>query len=195
MKKIFKLILFFVILAVVLPLYSKDNIPDGYDNVKWGEYLSDVKPKIKGKLSYTDDKSVLLSTDLNGSLKRTYGFFYVDLKTLGENSDKEKNSNERDEGKFSYVVLHFPYLSLESVKKKLFDKYGKESKENIKDNRGVVVWESDKTVIMLSVDSYEAKPYCKRITYVSKNLIKDLEKYKFEMFNKVEIELIKNLQP
>ena len=199
-----KIMLFTIILVIITTITNSQekatsSIPDGYDNVKWGEYLSDVKPKIKGKLTYTDEKKVLISKDLDESLEFYYGFFYVDNKEKSEESATDgavtPDTTTKDEGKLTYVVLKFPYLSFENVKKKLNDKYGKETRDNLKNNRGAVIWESEKTIVMMWVDDYEKKPYCRRLTYVSKDFIKELDDYKIKMFNKVELNLLKNLNP
>ncbi len=192
MKKIFLLI--FSIL-IILPAYSqgkntknkekvkkenkrKSELPDGYGTLKWGTSLSDAKKGISGKIFYTDDKKVIISRE--GDLEYKYGFFY---------------DNTSVEGKLFYLSMSFPYLSLESVKEKIESKYGQPSSENIKDNKGEIAWDSEKTIIILWVDNYEKKPYSRRITYIGKKIAKEMNEFQKKVFNKTEIELINKLNP
>ncbi len=189
---------------------TASKIPQGYGEIAWGTYLSDALEKIKGKLSYTDKKKIIISKD--GYLTYHYGFFYPDPAMTKEdrflreyNSDKNTNGDNdgtaseekeyKDEGKLFYVSLKFPYLSEKTVFEKIKAKYGKPSRENIKKNRGAYVWESDKTLLVMWVDDYEKKPFCGRIIFMSREIAKNLNKYTHDMFYKKELELIKTLKP
>ncbi len=186
------------------------KIPQGYGDIPWGTYISDALDKIKGKLSFTDKKKIIISKD--GYLTYHYGFFYADPAMTKEErflreyrpDNKEKKENdapeqekpeEKDEGKLFYVSLKFPYLAEKTVFDKIKAKYGKPSRENIKNNRGAYVWESEKTLLLMWVDDYEKKPFCSRIIFMSKDMSKDLNKYTHDMFHKKELELIEKLQP
>jgi hypothetical protein len=182
-------------------------LPSGYGDAVWGSYLTDVKDKISGRLAYTDDKTIIISRD--GDLEYHYGFFYKDPLITGEEarpaSDTENtagNADEaaageevKDEGKLFYVSLKFPYLDKDLVYNKIKEKYGLHSSEDIKNNQGAMAWNSDKTVILMWIDRYEDKPYCRRIVYVSKEISAQLNEYHYTIFNKREIELIKQLTP
>jgi hypothetical protein len=48
-------------------------------------------------------------------------------------------------------------------------------------------------VVILWVDSYEGKPYSRRITYLDKRVTKELSDYRFRVFNRVELGILKNL--
>lgn len=198
------------ILAVMISLYlpaqeqkqsasQKQNvtIPEGYGSIKWGTLLSGARNSIKGKMVFTDEKSVIVSQE--GELKYTYGFFYVDPEKSAAETAKEGKQKESadkiDEGKLFYVILSFPYLGLQDVKKKYTEKYGVPNIENISKNQGAIAWDDAKSIIVIWVDDYEGKAYTRRVSYVSKQIAKEVNDYSFRMFNKTELELIKALAP
>lgn len=180
-----------------------EKIPDGYGNLSWGIYLSEAKDKIAGALTYTDDKRVIVSKDKE--LEYHYGFFYkepsadkaeIKKEETAAGTDKQAETvQEKDEGRLFYVSISFPYLDKDKVYEKILKKYGKHTGENIKDNQGAIAWDSQNTVIIMWVDRYEKKPYCRRIIYISKPISKELNEYTNTIFNKSEIELIKKMNP
>ncbi len=197
---------------------TASKIPEGYGDITWGTYLSDAKSKIKGKLTYTDEKKIIISND--GELQYYYGFFYADPamtteeKILGEEKKPDNtgtgsgtgtNTNniagnktepeKKDEGKLFYVSLKFPYLAKDAVYEKIKAKYGEHTKENLKNNQGAYIWDSEKTLLLMWVDNYEKKPFSRRIIFMSKDVAKDLNKYTNDMFFKKELELIKKVNP
>lgn len=177
------------------------SLPEGYGSLTWGTLLSDAKEKITGKLVYTDEKKIIISKD--GNLEYRYGFFYIDpamKKVMGEKTAEKaetgtKETPKKDEGKLFYVSLHFPYLSMKEVMDKMKAKYGEARSSNIKDNQGALAWDSEKTIIVVWIDRYEKKPFCRRITYLSKDIARELNDYVNRTFNKAELELIKQLNP
>lgn len=180
-----------------------EKIPDGYGNITWGMYLSDARDKITGILTYTDEKKVIISKDKE--LEYFYGFFYKEPSTEAEPVKKEETpaagdnktepAQEKDEGKLFYVSMSFPYLDKDVVYEKIKAKYGIHTGENIKDNQGAVAWDSENTIIIMWVDRYEKKPFCRKIIYISKKYSKELNDYRNTIFNKTEIELIKKMNP
>jgi len=182
-------------------------LPSGYGEALWDSYLTDTKDKISGRLIYTDDKTIIISKD--GDLEYHYGFFYQDPLITGESTEitaepenRADNTSEqpgaeeiKDEGKLFYVSLKFPYIDKDLVYNKIKEKYGIHTSEDIKNNQGAMVWDSDKTVVLMWIDRYEGKPYCRRIVYVSKEISARLNEYHYTIFNKREIELIKKLNP
>jgi hypothetical protein len=192
------------------------NITNGYENVTWGVKLSDARDKIKGKLVFTDEKSIIISKD--GELEYYYGFFYVDPAIESVETGKEADKKEAvkkeaekkeadaketakktseaekvDEGKLFYVALKFPYLSMDEVKKRIEDKYGPSTNENLHKMQGAIAWNGENTIIIMWVDRYENKPYCRRITYVDKRITKELSDYQLKVFNRVEIAILRKL--
>ena len=181
-------------------------LPEGYANLTWGTYLSEAKDKISGRLTYTDDKTVIISKE--NELEYYYGFFYKepepDEKLAGKPTDTtdpsgttkpDETAAPKDEGRLFYVALNFPYLSKDGVYEKIKKKYGVHSGETLKDNQGAIAWDSEKTVVLMWIDRYEKKPYCRRIIYISKDIAKELNDYTNTIFNKTEIELMKKLNP
>lgn len=176
-------------------------IPDGYGSLTWGTLLSQVKEKITGKLVFTDEKKVIISRD--GNLEYRYGFFYIDPAVAPATEKKPPEgtagtappAEKKDEGKLFYVSLQFPYLSMKEVMDKMEAKYGEATSSNIKDNQGALAWDSEKTIIIVWIDRYEKKPFCRRITYLSKAIAKELNTYVDQAFNKAELDLIKQLNP
>jgi len=65
----------------------------------------------------------------------------------------------------------------------------------MKNKQGAVAWDSEKTIIVMWVDKYEDKSFCRRITYVSKNIAKEQNNYHIKIFNKTEMEIIKKINP
>jgi hypothetical protein len=206
MKKIFAAIIILTVTAAVSQEKKgdKSKIPDGYGTLKWGALLSDVKKDITGKLSYTDDKSVIVSRD--GELEYYYGFFYIDpaavpadkkeaAQPAPQPAPKPAADDKKDEGKLFYVALKFPYLSREAVLEKVEKEYGKPTSENIINDQGAMAWDSENTIIIVWIDRYEKKQFSRRITYISKKIASELNDYQKSVFNKTELDLIKNLKP
>jgi hypothetical protein len=202
MKKIFFII---VLLLVASFAYSEIKF-DGFGNIKWGSSISDVKGGVIGKIAYTDDKKVLVSKD--GDIEYLYGFFYKgpesgDMEIKPETKEEVKSEvpaekgketgTETKETKLFYVSVKFPYLSKEEVKKKLEEKYGPATGEDIKDNKGAMVWASGNTTIIMWVDSYEKKPFCMKINYLSVDIAKEVNNYQRAIFSSREIEVLKRL--
>lgn len=175
-------------------------IPAGFGEAQWGAYLTDTRDKISGRLIFTDDKSVIKSRD--GDLEYHYGFFYRDPLITGEKIATETAPGTegdtpeiKDEGTLFYVSLQFPYLDKDLVYKKIKEKYGDHSSEDIRKNQGAMAWNSEKTIILMWIDQYENKPYCRRIVYVNKEIASQLNEYHYSIFHKREIDLIKQLSP
>ena len=169
-----------------------EKIPDGYGDLTWEMYLSDARDKISGVLTYSDEKTVIVSKE--NELEYHYGFFYKEPATTPSNNETE-NTQEKDEGKLFYVSMNFPYLAKDQVYDKIKKKYGKHTSENVKDNKGAIAWNADNTIIIMWVDQYERKPYCRRIIYVSKKVSLELNEYTNTILNKTEIDLIKKMNP
>ncbi len=187
------------------------NVPNGYESIAWVVKLSDARDKIKGKLVFTDDKSIIISRD--GDLEYYYGFFYIDpalessdTGKQGEKKEAEKKeagsregekktgtAEKADEGKLFYVALKFPYLSMDEVKKKIEDKYGPSTNENLHKMQGAVAWNGENTIVIMWVDRYENRPFCRRITYVDKKITRELSDYQFKVFNRVELAILRQL--
>ena len=176
------------------------NIPAGYGDAQWGAYLTDTRDKIAGRIIFTDDKSIIISRD--GDLEYRYGFFYRDPLITGEKTTIEGNPETeaetpevKDEGTLFYVSLQFPYLDKDLVYNKIREKYGDHSSEDIRKNQGAMAWNSDKTIILMWIDQYENRPYCRRIVYFNKEIASQLNEYHHTIFHKREIDLIKQLNP
>lgn len=183
--------IFILVILISFPVFSqnekknkkeekieKRELPDGFDKIKWETALSDAKKDIRGKIYFTDDKEIIITKD--GELEYKYGFFF---------------DGKGTEGKFFYLSVSFPYLAYKDVRGKLEAKYGSPTAENINKSQGSIAWDSDKTIIILQVDRYEKKPYTKRIVYVSKEIIKEVNEFQMSIFNKAEIETIKKMNP
>jgi len=176
---------------------KKDAIIDGYGNVAWGMLLSDAKERVEGKLSYTDEQKIIISKD--GELEYHYGFFYIDPAKYNVEPASQPTQLDggttNDEGKLFYVSLKFPYLAMNTVQKKLIEKYGESTYEDLVKNSGAIAWEAEKTIIIMWVDQYEKKPFCRRINYISKETTKELNEYMESVFNQKELDVIKKLVP
>jgi hypothetical protein len=97
------------------------------------------------------------------------------------------------ETKLFYVVSEFPYIALEDIRKKMTEQYGDSTGDTMSKAQGAMLWDTVNGVAIVWVDAYEKKPYCRRITYVSKTIVKELNSYQTVVFNKRELEVIKTL--
>lgn len=203
-----KLLVIIGILFINSFIYSQGKI-DGFGNIKWNSSIIDVKGNVVGKIVYTDEKKVVISKD--GDIEYLYGFFYrgteaVELETPKaavkvETPDKKTNEPAKPaesevkstDSKLFYVSVKFPYLTKDQVKKKIEEKYGPATGEDLKDNKGALIWNSDTTTIIMWVDSYNKKPYCMKINYLSKAIIKEVNEYQRIIFNSKEMEVLKRL--
>ncbi len=199
---------------------QKSVIENGFGALVWGSNYETVKQGIKGSLSYAEENKIVVSKD--GDVNYRYGFFYVDPVKIGKTANETVpvtapapttpaiQANQpvnpaaaptaadianQVNAEFSYMVIDFPYLSIDSVKEKYIAKYGNPTTENVKDMRGAIVWDSENTIIILWVDSYEKKPYCRKINYISKNIAKKVDKYYELIFNQKEIDTLKKINP
>ncbi len=165
---------------------TSKNIPEGFGNVNWGTLVSAAKGQVLGKIIFSDDKKVMRSRD--GDIEYLYGFFYIDPALM-------KGTQGSTEGKLFYVSINFPYLLMDDVRKKIEAKYGTASGETIKNNQGALLWDSGKTTIILWVDEYEDKPYCRKITYVGREIAKEINEYQKKVFNQRELKILEKLSP
>lgn len=205
MKKIITLLL---ILSVSL-LYAQENndndtendrpeLPAGYGDVNWGDRLSTARDNIKGRLSYTDEQTIIISRD--GEIVYHYGFFYVDPAEFPpddeENGvDAAENDEFFDEGELFFVKLNFPYLSRKDIEEKIVERYGPPTFEDIRNDEGALAWDSDQTVIVMWIDTYEGEPFCRRITYMGKEIAQRLNEHQQRVFHKTELEILERLEP
>jgi hypothetical protein len=169
-------------------------LPEGYGNAKWGTSMDAVKSAIIGKLVYTDDEKVMISKDDN--LEYTYGFFYADPQKIpAADTNTNTNNTQTTDGILFYVSVKFPYLPVDQVRTKFEAQYGAITIDNVYKNKGAIGWQGDKTLTLICVDEYEKKQYVARVTYVSTDIIKQVNDYEISVFNKPEIETIRKLNP
>ncbi|MBN1499775.1 MAG: hypothetical protein JW982_06465 [Spirochaetes bacterium] len=166
---------------------AKNNLPPGYGDVKWGSDFETVKAGVKGKLAFTDENKTIISKE--GEITYYYGFFFRDPEKVGENKDAEAKAE------YYFSSVEFPYSGLEMIKNKMIDKYGEPARENVKNNRGAYLWESDTTIIIVWVDAYENKPYVRKISYISRNVSEKIKQYFYDIFNQDKINVDKVLIP
>lgn len=189
-----KILVLFILINISLMAFAqnrgnkktKTSLPEGYGNLKWGTLVSGAKGQIVGKIVFTDDKTVIRTKD--GEIEYLYGFFYIDPALI-------KGAKGTTDGKLFYVSVTFPYLAMEDVRKKIEEKYGAATGENIRENQGALLWDSEKTTIVMWVDAYEDKPYCRKITYVGKEIAKEINEYQKKVFSKQELEILEKLSP
>ena len=177
---------------------------EGFGELKWGAKISTAKDKVIGKIVYFDESKSIITKD--GDIEYKYGFFFIDpaitqteeaMSNKAESNEEKKKleemSSDISEARLYYVSTQFPYLLMQDVKRKIEKKYGPPTGEDIKDNRGAIIWESEITTIIMWIDKYENNPYCKKINYISKEIAVEINKYQKLIFNKKEIEILKNL--
>ena len=206
------------------PDSKTEKIPDGYGSLTWGMYLSDAKNQITGVLTYTDEKKVIISKDgelqyyygffYKEPVQEKKDMFPAEAKDKkaaeatelkkeetvpGKEApvkeEKKEPVQEKDEGRLFYVSINFPYLDKDKIYDKIRARYGKHTGENIKDNQGAIAWDSDNTIVIMWIDQYEKKPFCRKIIYISKKISKELNEYTYSILNKTELELYKKMNP
>jgi hypothetical protein len=189
-----KCLAFLITILMISPLFSQQTpkLPEGYGNARWGTSMDTVKSAIIGRLAYSDDEKVIISKDDN--LEYTYGFFYTDPQKAAVENPNNNNQNTPNSILY-YVSVKFPYLPIDQVKSKLEAQYGTVTIDNVNKNKGAIGWLGDKTLTLICVDEYEKKQYVSRITYVSRDIIKQINDYENSVFNKTEIEVIRKLNP
>lgn len=171
------------------------NLPDGFENLAWGSVFENVKNSVKGKLLFADDNKLIVSKDIEITYK--YGFFYKDPEVMqGKKDSSAEDTTDAEKGseaRLFFVAVEFPYLPLKDVREKTISKYGPPTIESINKNKGALVWESEKTTVIMWVDSYEKKPFCRKINYISKEISKELGDYHYRIFNSTEISVLNGL--
>jgi hypothetical protein len=204
MKRIFFVM---IIISAVCALYGEEksaprtaSIPSGYNNIGWGTRLSEARNKIRGKLVFTDDRTLILSREENmENLEYYYGFFYIDpaVESGGEGEKPAETTaagqEKATEGKLFYVEVKFPYLAMEDVQKKISDAFGTYTDKNLIDNQGALAWKGESTIIIMWVDRYENKPYCRKITYIDSKITKELSDYRIRVFKNTELAILKKM--
>lgn len=198
MKKAFVFI-FSALLAAGVYAQTKTPIT-GFGGVSWGASMADVKKGIKGKIIFDDEKKLIVSRD--GEITYRYGFFYKEPAVeQGKTADAAKAKPATDKNpvpstsRFFYSISEFPYLSLDKIREKLTAQYGEPTGDNIKKNQGALVWDSGSGAAIVWVDAYEKKSFCRKISYISKDIAKELNTYQDEVFSQKERDVIKNLIP
>lgn len=193
MKNIFYIVILIMISASLLYSQGGTN-PVGFGDIKWQTSLEEAKGKVLGEILYTDEKRTIDTKD--GDISYHYGFFYVETEgaeTAAEKTGPQKPKDKISDTKLFYVTVKFPYLTMEDVRKKLEEKYGQATGQSIRDYQGAIIWDSEKTTIVMWVYRYEKKPFCSKINYIGKELAKEINDYQEKVFNKREIEILKNL--
>lgn len=207
MRRLSVVIFIFSLVLIGSSIFSQGNeeekktgvtSPDGFGILKWETPISEAKEKVIGKIVFYDERRAIVTRDED--IEYLYGFFYMDPEVLVPEEepvskvDKKHLSDEKSfEAKLFYVSVRFPYLTITDVRKRIEEKYGPPTGEDIKDNQGAIIWDSDKTTIIMWVDRYEGRPFCMKINYIGKGLAKEINEYQKLIFNKTEIDVLKRL--
>jgi hypothetical protein len=99
------------------------------------------------------------------------------------------------ETRLFYVITEFPYIALEDIRGKMTAEYGEPTGDTVSKAQGSVVWDSGKGVVIVWVDAYEKKPYVRKISYISKEIAKEMKENLAKEFNRREIDVIKKFVP
>ena len=169
------------------PKTATSALPSGYGDVMWGNDYATVKNKVKGKITFADENKIIVSKD--NEITYRYGFFYIDPEILPD----MKGAGEP--ARLFYSTIEFPYVAMEDIRSKITEKYGEPTGDNIKENRGALYWDGDKTSAIMWVDQYEKRGFCRKIIYFDKAIVSELADYKYKLFNKRELDVLKNLIP
>jgi hypothetical protein len=171
------------------------NAVTGFGGASWGQPISEVRKIVKGKIFFDDEKKLILSRD--GEITYRYGFFAkMDADKAPQTASAEQPAAASgEESKFFYAISEFPYIALDRIREKLAAQYGEPTGDTVKKSQGAIVWDSGSGAVIAWVDAYEKKPYCRKISYISKEIAKELNKYQSDVFSKKERDVIKNLIP
>ena len=172
------------------PVKTAARSIEGFNKTRWGDSLNSVKENLLGKITYTDEKKIITSRD--GDIEYLYGFF---VRESAPAAGTGETAAAEAEPRLYYVAVRFPYLAMDEVNRRIQDQYGPFTGETLKNNQGARIWESDKTSVVMWVDEYEKRPFSRKITYVGKELAKEVNKYQEEVFSRTELEILKRLQP
>jgi hypothetical protein len=107
----------------------------------------------------------------------------------------QTDKKNEPETRLFYVITEFPYISLEDIRGKMTAEYGEPTGDTITKAQGAVVWDSGKGVVIVWVDAYEKNPYVRKISYLSKDIAKEIKENLTKEFNKRELDVIKRLVP
>ena len=192
---------FFSLIIIQSPLLTQtiegknQKVINGFGDIKWGIKVQDAKEKVHGKIVYFDEKKVIITKD--GDIKYLYGFFCLESRSVLVNKEekeiKKEEKSTSSEASLFYVSVQFPYLSMQDVRKKIEEKYGSSTGENVKDNQGAIFWSFDKTTIIMWIERYNNKPFCRKINYLGNDLAKKINEYQRKIFNKAEMEILNKL--
>jgi hypothetical protein len=195
-----KAVVFVFFLAAASAAYSQGRAPvAGFGGSTWGQSITEVRKAVKGKIFFDDEKKLILSRD--GEITYRYGFFYkmdadkpAAVQTPAAKPAQPQGAPAVD-SKFFFAISEFPYISIDKIREKLVAQYGEPTGDNIKKSQGALIWDSGNGVVIAWADAYERKPYCRKISYISKDIAKELNQYQDDVFSKKEREVIKNLIP
>ena len=167
----------------------------GFGGATWGQPITEVRKAVKGKIVFDDEKKLILSRD--GEIMYRYGFFYKEDadKPAQPAANAAQPQQNPEESKFFYAISEFPYIAVDRIREKLAAQYGEPTGDTIKNAQGALVWDTGSGVAVAWVDAYEKKPYCRKISYISKDIAKELNRYIDDVFSKKERAVIKNLIP
>jgi hypothetical protein len=217
-------VLCFVAIPVLVSSETKKPV-DGYGSLKWGSSLPDSRKGIKGKIVFDDEKRIIVTREGEITFRYGFVYKEPAANkeaqpaeaqpqpTAQPAADQSKPAvqpapaaakpaptpasakSTEGETKLFYVITEFPYIALDDIKKKMIAEYGDPSGDTITKNQGALIWDSGDGVAIVWVDAYEKKSYCRRISYHSKIISKELSTNLYQEFNKREIDVIKKLAP
>jgi hypothetical protein len=214
-----------VVLAVIAAcafssLFAETKKPvEGYSGAKWGSPIADVRKSVKGKIVFDDEKKIVVTRD--GEITYRYGFVFKEKAPVKQEAPQTPQQPPQGqtpqaqtpqtqnppaaqqtapdasggETKFFYTILEFPYITLDEIRKKMVAEYGEPTGDTINKEQGALIWDSGAGVAIAWVEAYEKKSYCRRISYISKTIAKELNAYQMSVFSRREIDVIKALVP
>jgi hypothetical protein len=217
-------VLCFVAIPVLVSSETKKPV-DGYGGLKWGSSLPDSRKGIKGKIVFDDEKRIIVTREGEITYRYGFVYKEPAAEKPADTQPQAQpaavqpaatqsaapvqpapaaakpaptpaaGKSAEGETKLFYIITEFPYIALDDIKKKMIAEYGDPSGDTITKNQGALIWDSGDGVAIVWVDAYEKKSYCRRISYHSKAISKELSTNLYQEFNKRELDVIKKLAP
>lgn len=214
-----------VMLTVPFFLQAETKKPvDGYSGVKWGVNMADAKKGLRGKIVFDDEKRIIVTRDGEITYRYGFVYKAAPTESSTPSPTQiaatptpapaaspaaatpvasvapaptpvQADKQNEPETRLFYVITEFPYIALEDIRVKMTAEYGEPTGDTVTKAQGSVIWDSGKGVVIVWVDAYEKKPYVRKISYLSKEIAKEIKENLTKEFNKRELDVIKRLVP
>lgn len=193
----------------------------GFAGSNWGDAFVEVKKGALGKVKAIQEGEFILTSYKEFHIR--YGFYREELKVSAKpanngNSNPQQNANtqptnmsdsdrqkelmsdrerrekaQNDSARLFYVTLELPYIASEKIEKKLEAKLGQSKGRQVSQKRGLVWWETDKTLVILWLDAVNGNSYTRKIDFIGKEIRDEINRKQQSRDRKRENNVVKGL--